>query len=855
MTLAEQQRIENAEFEISQLKDALNRYKFQGSQGWVGNQTLQSGYLQSSNFVQSSSGFRLTADGIIYAVGAVIAGAISASTIDIGGADATSFHVDINGNMWLGDAAFATAPAKISNAGAGTFSSITITGGSITGTPIASIPNNSSTDISLLDFTHDLVFSLVAPIKSTVQWAAGTLTFSNGRTFSISLGNTGAMAAKTYIYLDTALSSTVLQTTTVATTAMGANKKLIAVAQNGSAEATFQVNTGIGGLKITEAMTSISNNDWQFSGAWTITGANQVNWGAGTLTTSNGGSYSITGSNTGAMTLKTYIYFDLGASSTAFATTTTSSTAIGAGKILIAIAQNATGEAKFIVMNDQAYNIDAANIVAGSITANEIAASTITGANILTMNISGKNATFDTGTVGGWTMDASKLYSIAGIGGIVLNSSSSAITLGAASQNAGYINMGAATDPLTGDGVYLGYDQSGTYNFDFRCGDPTGTYMHFDDSASTLNIVGGSLNVGTTGNVRGGSTDYLTTTGFFLGYSGAAHKFSVGNPAGNYIAWDGAAFVVNGFVLSTKGSFGGNGADGALTITSGTTTIDLEGAAFVVKNYTSISITSTGKLAFSNPHANGTTIILKSQGNVTITSTATCIDASGMGAVAGVSTVIATGDAPTTLNGANGTNGTAATLYRTNGGLGSTVGVAGAGGAVATQLPPIISYSLNKYPYMLPGAGGAGGQSNKAGAGTGSATGAAGGRGGAILIIECAGAWNFTTASGISVAGKNGSNGSSSLGTSTGVGGGGGGGGAGGTCIVLYNTLTANSGTIVVSKGTGGTRSTAGTPDANSSGSGGGGGSLEAAGSNGSHGGSGGDGADGSSYVALNTFY
>ena len=286
----------------------------------------------------------------------------------------------------------------------GTF---TTRSGVMSGVSIASIPNDTSTDISILDFTHDLVFSETD--ADTVAWATGTITMSNGRTFSISSGNTGNMAAKTYVYLDTGTSSTVLQTTTTVATAMGANKKLIAVAQNGTGAATWQVNQGIGGLKITAAMTSVANNDWSFSGTWSVTDADTIAWGSGTLTTSNGGSYSITGSNTGNMAAKTYIYFALGTSATAFQTTTTASTAIGEGKILIATAQNATGEAKFMVMNDNQYNIDAANIVAGSITANEIAASTITGTNIATMNISGKTATFDTGTIGGFTMSATTL--------------------------------------------------------------------------------------------------------------------------------------------------------------------------------------------------------------------------------------------------------------------------------------------------------------------------------------------------------------------------------------------------------------------------------------------------------------
>ena len=120
-------------------------------------------------------------------------------------------------------------------------------------TSVTSIPNNSSTDISLLDLTHDLAF--VSTDADTVSWDNGaggsaTITLSNGRTFTISAGNTGNMAALTYIYLSPADSSTVLQATTTATTAMGANKKLMAIAQNQTDGAVFQVYTGKGGVAI-----------------------------------------------------------------------------------------------------------------------------------------------------------------------------------------------------------------------------------------------------------------------------------------------------------------------------------------------------------------------------------------------------------------------------------------------------------------------------------------------------------------------------------------------------------------------------------------------------------------------------
>lgn len=252
--------------------------------------------------------------------------------------------------------------------------------------------------------------------------------------------------------------------------------------------------------------------------------------------------------------------------------------------------------------------------------------------------------------------------------------------------------------------------------------------------------------------------------------------------------------------LAAAVKFGGDGSDGALSIDSGTTTIDLGGSQVVIKNYTSIAITGTGKLAFSNPHANGTTIILKSQGAVTLTSSqAPMIDASGIGASAG-------------------NNGYSPAIFKTVlGGSASAYNSPGAGGTIPTleTVNSVKSSLLNKYHQFCPGAGGGGG--SKAGGGGGASvitaggsgsngtnagstgTDGSGGRGGGALIIECGGALNFTTASGISVAGSNAvaASGSSNLG--------GGGGGGGGCCGIFYNSLTANSGTITVSGGTHGT--------------------------------------------------
>lgn len=309
------------------------------------------------------------------------------------------------------------------------------------------------------------------------------------------------------------------------------------------------------------------------------------------------------------------------------------------------------------------------------------------------------------------------------------------------------------------------------------------------------------------------------------------------------VVYDGVDFQMQSPTATSLATvkFGGTGADGALTLTSGATNIDLGSARIVVKNYTTISITGTGSLTFTNPHANGTIVILRAQGDVTLTSsTAPMIDASGLGAVGVTTARVGAGTD-------NGTNGTDAygILYKSNGGVaGATTGV-GAGGAITSSLKPaetITQYITQRYPFVTPGAAGATGVADGNGATNTS------GRGGGGLVIECGGALNFTTASGISVAGKNGTDGSGGTACAGGAGGG------GGVCIILYATLTANSGTITVSGGTGGLTSGAGALEG-----GGGGASPVEAGTTGVDANpgvrSGGNGASGFSLVEANTMF
>jgi hypothetical protein len=74
-------------------------------------------------------------------------------------------------------------------------------------------------------------------------------------------------------------------------------------------------------------------------------------------------------------------------------------------------------------------------------------------------------------------------------------------------------------------------------------------------SAITVNTgaltVQNTLTVSTTGNIQGGQTDYNTGTGFFLGYSGGAYKFSIGSSTNN-LTWNGSTLNVLGNITGSS---------------------------------------------------------------------------------------------------------------------------------------------------------------------------------------------------------------------------------------------------------------------------------------------------------------
>ena len=351
-----------------------------------------------------------------------------------------------------------------------------------------------------------------------------------------------------------------------------------------------------------------------------------------------------------------------------------------------------------------------------------------------------------------------------------------------------------------------------------------------DDIIKNIDEASRRVNVGETGTIKVGISantagiNRASESSDIVFWAGAEQEdrdtapFRV-DAAGNLTA---TSVTISGVAINTKGNFGGDGSDGALSIASGTTTINLANAAVVIKNYTSISITGTGQLAFSNPNTTGSIVILKSQGDVTLTSsTDPNIQASGLGAAGGASGGTGAGN-----------NGTTAVPLTDPGTAHYGVGGTGSHGTGGAQYANNGLYTITAARYgafgRFVGCGSGGG----AGSGDGVNNGGAGGNGGGVLIIECAGDLNAT--GNIKAEGSAGSDASGGAAP--------GGGGSGGSCIVFYDSATATSGTISDAGGDGGS----GGASAGSGGGAGGIGGVGAAGTNNTGGGGAGGGGAGS---------
>jgi hypothetical protein len=89
-------------------------------------------------------------------------------------------------------------------------------------------------------------------------------------------------------------------------------------------------------------------------------------------------------------------------------------------------------------------------------------------------------------------------------------------------------------------------------------------------SAITVNTgaltVQNTLTINTLGKIQGGQTDYNTGTGFFLGYSGGAYKFSIGSTTQSLL-WDGSTLNITGNFVGKSALFNGSTTSGSSTAT------------------------------------------------------------------------------------------------------------------------------------------------------------------------------------------------------------------------------------------------------------------------------------------------
>lgn len=117
---------------------------------------------------------------------------------------------------------------------------------------------------------------------------------------------------------------------------------------------------------------------------------------------------------------------------------------------------------------------------------------------------------------------------------------------------AGYVQLGGVlTVDAIGTKLYIGAGNYANADTAFYV-DAAGQFSLKDSLAwngTILALKNGTVDVGQTGNLRGGQTAFNTGIGFFLGYGSGAYQLSIGDPAGNYLTWDGSTLTIAGGVM------------------------------------------------------------------------------------------------------------------------------------------------------------------------------------------------------------------------------------------------------------------------------------------------------------------
>ena len=137
----------DSQYVVSLTADKIKAGTIESAEIILGGANPAQTIIRSNNYQQGLLGWKIDGSGT-----AEFNDLTVRTSLDIGGNDATSFHVDINGNMWSGanTSGYASAPFRVSNAGAlvatnaNITGAITATSGSFSGTVNASGGNFTS---------------------------------------------------------------------------------------------------------------------------------------------------------------------------------------------------------------------------------------------------------------------------------------------------------------------------------------------------------------------------------------------------------------------------------------------------------------------------------------------------------------------------------------------------------------------------------------------------------------------------------------------------------------------------------------------------------------------------------------
>jgi hypothetical protein len=136
--------------------------------------------------------------------------------------------------------------------------------------------------------------------------------------------------------------------------------------------------------------------------------------------------------------------------------------------------------------------------------------------------------------------------------------------------------------------------------------DPSGTKAadNADVTVTTINggisVTGGGITLSAGGSIKGGQTAYATGTGWFLGYSGAVYKFSIGSSS-KFLTWDGTSLTFAGD-LSGAGTINWTGSATFTGTTAGAVNACVIANASATVDY---GVYSPGKIAGVRGDASG----------------------------------------------------------------------------------------------------------------------------------------------------------------------------------------------------------------------------------------------------------